>query len=1155
MADAAPMLIWRSGTDALCDYFNQPWLDFTGRTMEQEMGNGWTEGVHPDDYPACLDTYLRAFEARRKFQMTYRLRRADGAYRWVLDNGGPWLGENGDFLGYIGSCVDITERIQAEEALQRNHTMLAQILDSMPQAVFWKDHNGVYMGCNSVFARTLGLASPEEVVGKTDFDFPATRQEAKAYIADDKEVMESNRPNRHIIEPVQHVDGTRLWVDTTKVPLVDKANRVCGVLGVYADITAQKQAEDALRENEQLLRASQSIASLGSYVLNLHTGRWSSSDTLDRIFGIDPAYDRSVEGWAALVHPDDRPLMMDHFRNEVLGQGQLFNKEYRIIRPNDHTERWVHGLGKVEYDAQGHPVRMLGTIQDITKRRQEEDKLRYLQAAVEQSANSIVITDPNGNIEYVNPAFEKNTGYTADEVLGGNPRILKSGEQDAAFYRKLWTTITSGKTWRGQFHNKRKNGSLYWESATLSPILNAKGEIVRFLAIKEDITERKIMENKLQEAVYHAEAANRAKSEFLANMSHEIRTPINGVIGMTDLLLNTDQTSEQREYTEAIQSCGDSLLVLINDILDFSKMEAGQLVLENLDFNLRESIEDTVAVLALKAQEKNLDIACLIAKDVPEFVRGDQGRLRQILFNLLGNAVKFTEHGGVTLEIARLRQTETSVTLRFDVTDTGIGIPKDQLESIFQKFTQAAPSITREFGGTGLGLAISRQLVQLFQGELSVKSVAGKGSTFSFTAAFQRSPSGANKPQPQKISLSGVKILITDDFKANRILMTELLQSWGCQVAGATDGAAALALLKQAAQEGHPFEAVIMDMHLPDADGAQLGRLIKADPALQSPPLVLLTSLGKRGHTERLASGDFLYHLPKPIRPALLKQCIAQALAPKSPAETDRNPSQPPAETEITAHHPLQILIAEDNRINRIVVVKMLEKLGHHAEAVENGREAVEFLRQTPCDLVLMDCQMPVLDGFDATRIIRNPNSGVRNPTVPIIALTARAMKQDRDLCLESGMNDYLSKPAGSKQLATVIERWCPQAAIRQDASTTLAEAPFPPDHFDREDLLKNTNGDCKLAAKYAADFLIETPPLLTQLSAAISCGDTATADRLAHTLMETSANMGGHLLSQIARQMPSATQADALTRLLPAAQAAFQTLSSQLHKEFSPAS
>ena len=929
-------------------------------------------------------------------------------------------------------------------------------------------------------------------------------------------------------------------------------------------------------------------------------------------------------------------------------------------------------------------------------RQEAEEKLTMLSRAVEQSPASIVITDRSGNIEYVNPKFVQVTGHSAEEAIGNTPRILKSGKQSGDFYADMWKTINSGQVWSGEFENKKKNGETYWESASISPIRDHDGAITHFVAVKEDITARRLAEesarresdlfshligtipdrvyfkdrdyrfvkvngsvlrdlgvqsqadvigrrdsdffpkeyaeksladdrfvietgqtligteeveampdgtkrwysttkvplrdqkgnvtglmgitrdvtglktteirlrksnDKLREALASAgelaekaEAANRSKSEFLANMSHEIRTPMNGVIGMTDLLFETDLDAEQTEYAEAIRSCGDALLTLINDILDFSKVEAGQLVLEKLDFDFRAMIDDAVEILGFKAQEKGLDIVCLVDKKVPSFLRGDPGRLRQILFNLIGNAVKFTKRGGITVHVGCLSESETSAMLRFDVVDTGIGIPRDKQETIFSKFTQADPSTTREFGGTGLGLAICRQLVLLFNGRIGVTSEPGKGSTFYFTAVFEKSPKEAIKPIPREADLAGARILVADDFKTNRVLVSTLLKHWGCRPDEAEDGNAALPLLKQAVLDGDPFAAALLDMNMPGMDGAELGRMIKADEDIKGTRLVMLTSLGKRGDAERLSGVGFSGYLPKPIRPALLRKCLALVLGREEATGADQDLITRHTVSE-TSRRRLRILVAEDNTTNRIIAIKMLGKLGHAAEAVGNGKEAVESLKRMPYDLVLMDCQMPDMDGFEATRIIRNPASGVKNPKIPIIALTAHAMKGDRELCLEAGMDDYLSKPVSPQDLAAALDRW----SARGPRSGAVASVAFTAEQsglrdFDRAGFLERTMGDRDLATEIAVAFLADAPLTFANLSAAIASGDAEAAGKFAHTLKGSSANMGGEKISEIAARMQAFGKAGdraGLSELLPAAEGAFRSLIGQLAEEF----
>jgi PAS domain S-box-containing protein len=764
---------------------------------------------------------------------------------------------------------------------------------------------------------------------------------------------------------------------------------------------------------------------------------------------------------------------------------------------------------------------------------------------------AVYIQIPDSTFLDVNREVVEMYGYQKEEVLGKTPAFLSApGKNDLNRIAEMMDLAFQGHPQRFEFWGMRKNGALF-----PNDVWTVRGKYFGqdvLISVANDITEQKLLESKLREASERAEAANVAKSEFLASMSHEIRTPMNGIIGMADLLLETSLVPEQHGYVEAIHSCANSLLSLINNILDFSKVEAGQLVLERLDFHIRTTIEDAIDILAVKAQEKGLDLVCMIAEEVPEFLRGDPGRLRQVLFNLVGNAIKFTQHGGITVRVECLEERTSSVTLRLSVADTGIGIPKDKQAAVFSKFMQADPSTTRKFGGTGLGLSICRQIIQLFQGEISVTSEEGQGSTFSFTAVFQKPPAEAIKPPPEEADLSGVKVLVTDDFKTNRELMTKLLEHWGCRSAEAPDAVSALALLKKAAHESDPFAAVFMDMQMSGMDGAELGRLIKSDNEIKSTRLVMLTSLGMRGDAERLAGVGFSGYLTKPVRPALLRKCLALVMGRQDATGTDQSLITRHIVAE-TSRRRLRILVVEDNMTNSIIAVKMLQKLGHVAESVANGAEAIESLRQKPYDIVLMDCQMPVMDGFEATKAIRTSGSGVRNPDIPIIALTAYARKEDESLCREAGMNDYISKPAKAKDLAAAIERCSPRVPQTDRALPQAAPEKSVQD-FNREDFLDRTMGDRALASEVVGLFLADSPQLLAQLSDAIAAGDAGRAQRFAHTLKGSSGSMGGETLSAIAAQMQEAGSEGNLPRLaelLPDARNALQKLSSLLEQEF----
>ncbi len=772
-----------------------------------------------------------------------------------------------------------------------------------------------------------------------------------------------------------------------------------------------------------------------------------------------------------------------------------------------------------------------GLFREIQRRKQ------YADAIVETSPVAIVTVDLTGQVVGWNPGAERLFGFTPAEALGHRMEELVATPDSRAEVRANIERTLGGEWIRAISRRARKDGTPVDVEISSVPVV-VDGVKMGMIGIYHDITD-------LLRARREAEAANEAKTAFLATMSHEIRTPLNAVIGMSGLLLNTPLADEQREYAEIVRQSGDALLTVINDILDFSKIEAGRLELESQPFDLRECVEGALDLVATRAAEKGLDLAYVMGDGVPPAIVGDVTRLRQVLLNLLSNAVKFTERGEVVVSVGRSRVDghDALHELTFSVRDTGIGIPADRIGRLFQSFSQVDASTTRRYGGTGLGLAISQRLTELMGGRISVTSKVGAGSEFRFAiraAAAESLPAQARRDLSGiQHSIRGKRVLVVDDNATNRRIVTTHLDTWGLPARATASPLEAVEWIRA----GERFDLGIFDMHMPEMDGVALARTVRAEPGGAELPLILFTSLGRR--EARAEEEGFAAYLHKPIKPSQLFDALVSVLGDQPVHVRERGVAQRQLDPDMARRHPLRILLAEDNVVNQKVALRLLAQMGYRADLAANGLEAVDAVERQTYDVVLMDVQMPELDGFEASREINRRWAGGRRPR--IVAMTANAMQEDRERCVAAGMDDYVAKPIRVEELVTALERTprreteaghgvsAARAVARAPGPASESGAPEPPgaaaaDTIDRatfDGLTRSMGG--VFVAELIDTFVEDARELTAELPAALARRDVDGFRRAAHSLKSTSESLGASGLAALARDLEAIARAGRL--------------------------
>ena len=926
-----------------------------------------------------------------------------------------------------------TARRLAELAEQRDFPY--QVLNLMGQGLTYADENGVFNYVNPAFAHMLGY-EPDELIGRSPFD--VTLPEYHGRLQDALRRRTTGAVTTYETR-LRRADGSPLHVLITGAPRM-RDGQFKGSVTVITNLDDRRQMEEALRRSEAEARTLSQVASRTSNMVII-------SDPDGNIEWVNDAFTQITEYTLAeaigkrpsqiLQGPDSDPEVVAFMRERV-HRRQGFETEL-INYSKSGRPYWVSIEVKPVYDESGTLTNFIAIESDITQRKTFEQQLADSEARLRQvidlALDASIIIDSDGVVTQWNQQAEVIFGWNADEVLGHPlverivpPDFRDGHRQGMARYHATGHGPILGR--RIELEALHRDGRIFPIELAVTPVETQAGMF--FSAFIRDISQRRATEDALRRAKESAETADRAKSEFLANMSHEIRTPMNAVIGLSGLLLDSPLSAEQRDHIETIRQSGDALLAILNEILDFSKIEAGMLELESAPLDVRRCVEDAVGLLGLQASARRLDLAFFVEEDVPRVILGDAARLRQILVNLVSNAIKFTTEGEVVVSVTTVPWQDNRYRLRFTVRDTGIGIAPERLSHLFQPFRQLDASTTRRFGGTGLGLAISQRLAQMMGSRIQVESEPGRGSSFYFDLEVTAVTDSAEPVHTTSQQLAGRHILIVDDNKTNRHILAHYARAWQMHPHMAASAAEALEIIER----GQALDVAVLDVLMPDTDGISLARILHHHPAARHIPIIILSSTGRSEvNLEGVAVAAYLH---KPLRPAQLFEMLSSVL---SPSGTVAPAPQTPTslfDSGMARRQPLRILLAEDNLVNQKVALKILERLGYQADVAANGRQALAALERQPYDVVLMDIQMPEMDGVTATQEIA-ARYGDRRPY--IVAMTAHALEGDREFYLSAGMNDYLSKPVRPEALMEALDR------AGETVGHDSAETPSAPPH------------------------------------------------------------------------------------------------------------
>jgi PAS domain S-box-containing protein len=1043
LVESLPALVWTTKADGAPDYFSPQFVEFTGLSAEALQGGGWLDASHPDDREASRLAWADSLREEQPYEAELRFRRVDGSYRWFSCRAVPVRNASGAVESWAGIALDTEELKPADEKSAENQSLLETAM-RLCQISVWECLLRGRRIEDAVLSELVWAhgwhAAPQHDFGSSPAHIGAGPEDMVRLVEAIQACVDGKTPEFIVEMTSRQADGSLRWRLTRGVARRRADGTPTGFVGTAMDITARKQAEEALRETTERLELAVELSRLShwEYVLTdglVRHARVLPDKSIWRTGKELSAPDLSANLAEVGVHPEDREKLISAIQACVDGVTADFRSEFRSI-DRDGSCTWRMARGAATRGPDGTVTGFVGTAIDITERKRIEEEIRRIKERQELALRGSNVGLWDLDIRDAAIDTSRLALFDIFEPVGQTPTPHDSAStavihpDDELRVRRAMQDLLAGRSrdFEIEFRVLRSDGTVRWTLSRGILLSDAEGKPTSLTGSSVDITDLKRAEDELQQAKKAAESANRAKDEFLANVSHEIRTPMNAILGMTELALESPTTEYQRQILKTTKSAANNLLGIINDLLDFSKIEAGKLELDHTEFSLRPLFGDTLRALSARAHRKGLELVCHILPDVPDALIGDAGRLRQVLLNIVGNAIKFTERGEVVVQVSAAPEaapTGDDVRILITVRDTGIGISPEKQERIFRAFEQEDTSTTRRYGGTGLGLSIAAQLVALMGGSLTVRSEPNKGSTFAFTVRFGLHPNPADRtPHDPPLLLRDLRVLVVDDNPTNRQILEESLRGWQMRATSVGDGLAAMGALWDAAAAGKPYALVLLDSRMPDTDGLSLAARIRERSSLAALRIILLTSGDRPGDAARSHELRIDAHLLKPVQPDDLLEAIYRVMtrSTKDPPAIAVESPQPRPDGPVPSPSELRILVAEDDEFSGYFMEQLLARHGHRVQIIASGKQALALAEGNEFDLLLLDVHLPELDGLDVVRAIRERERSTGRH-LPVIALTARSRKEDRERCLAAGMDEFLNKPVRPADLLSTIKR------------------------------------------------------------------------------------------------------------------------------------